>query len=73
MHLRPFSYAVFNADSESVFSDFLSCLELKKLELKVFQNHKHFDHISMFRRGRPAYIIGQVGKTNKSGYTCTSI
>ena len=37
MHLRSFSYVVFSTDSESVFSDFLSCLEPEKLELKVFQ------------------------------------
>ena len=36
-HLRPFSKADFNADSESVFSFSLSCLELEKLELKVLQ------------------------------------
>ena len=37
MHLRSFFNAVFNADSESVFSFSLSCLELEKLVLKVFQ------------------------------------
>ena len=37
MHLRPFFNVVFNADSESVFNSFLSCLEPKKLELKVYE------------------------------------
>ena len=37
MYLRPFFNEFFNADSESVFIFFLSCLELQKLELKVFK------------------------------------
>ena len=36
-HLRPFYNAVFNADSKSVFKNFLSCLKRKKSELKIFQ------------------------------------
>ena len=37
MNLKPFYYAGFNADSEYVFSFFLSCLEVEKFKLKVFQ------------------------------------
>ena len=37
MHLRPFFNVVFNADSESVFNSFLSFLQPKKLELKVYE------------------------------------
>ena len=41
MYLRPLFNVFFYADSESVFNFFLSCLELEKLELKIYEIMHH--------------------------------
>ena len=59
-HLRPFFNEFINADSESVFNFFLSCLELEKLEVKVF---KILHHIVL--RIRPILYSDSTYKKNK--------